>query len=280
MVKELDINRKKIQYFQKSKSPKDGVSWKSILNFFRLIIAFCLIASLLACSASQTVNVSAKKEIQQVFTNRNPRILSHFRDLELEVRMKTTAALPKENYKEYLECFPTGGGYTGFGVWGAPATGNIAAGGIILMSLGGVAYIYEKGIWDSIKDALINYEFTRTINKAMKDCLNITFAKERVPNVKIDVIIQSFGLVGEWPHNSHCLIVSADFVISRGGMEVKRDHVEISNGNRSKDAPPPQCAHLKRFAKNKAKLVKDTLTDYAEVLALMAIDRIQKGSSK
>ena len=278
-MKELDVNRIKIQYSQKSKFPNDRVSWKSMLKFFRLIIVFCLIASLLACSTSQTVNVSAKKEIQQVFTNRNPRILSHFRDLELEVRMETTAELPKENYKEYLDLIPGGGGYTGLGVWGAPATGNLAASGIIMMTFGGLAYIYEKGIWDPIKEALINYEFTRTIDKAMKDRLNITFAKERVPNVKIDVIIQSFGLVG-YSYMPYCLIVSADFVISRGGMEVKRDHIEISNGNRSKDAPPPQCAHLKRFAKNKAKLVKDTLTEYAEVLALMAIDRIQKGSSK
>ena len=31
------------------------------------------------------------------------------------------------------------------------------------------------------------------------------------------------------------------------------------------DAPPPQCANLKRFAKNKARLLKDTIAEYAEV---------------
>jgi hypothetical protein len=225
------------------------------------------------------VNVSAKNEIQQVFTNRNPRIVSHFGDLELEVRMATVADLPEDVYKDSLYFLSQQASYIPLRFVGTLATTQLSGIGIIGVILGSSIYFYEKGIWDSYTEALINYEFTRAIDKAIEDRLIITFVKERPPNVKIDVVIQSFGLV-ESSFNMACVTVSADFILSRGGMEVKRDHIEISNGNRSKDAPPPQCAHLKRFAENNARLVKDTLTEYAEVMAVMVIDRIPKGNSK
>ncbi len=274
-MKLLAANGTMVQCPQRSNSQNDGVPWQPKLNFVRLVlIALCLIVILQGCRTAQSVHTGTKNKSQQAFTSRNPRIVSQFGDLELEVRMATPAELPEETYKEWLDCFPLGGADTGIGILGAPATGNLAVGGGFLVILGAVGYIHEKGIWDSITEALINYEFTRAIDKAMKDRLKITFAKERVPNVKIDVIIQSFGLVG-YSYTPYCFIVSADFILSRGGLEVKRDCLQISDVNGSKDAPPAQCARLKRFAENNARLVKDTLAEYAEVLAVMVIDRIQ-----
>jgi hypothetical protein len=79
----------------------------------------------------------------------------------------------------------------------------------------------------------------------------------------------------------HCFVVSADLMLSRNNnTEVKRDHLLITEANKSEDAPPPQCASLEHFAKNEAKLVEDTLAEYAGVLAVMAIDRIPRESSQ
>jgi hypothetical protein len=224
------------------------------------------------------VNVEANKKTQQAFASRNPRIASHFGNLELEVRMATTAEVPEDIYKQWLYGFPGGVGYAGLGV--LATSGAMVVGGAFFVPLSAFGYIHEKGIWDPINEALINAEFTRVIDKAIKNRLNLTFTKERAPNVKIDIIIKSFGLLGDSFYMPHCFIVSADFILSRGGREVSRDCLQISDVNGSKDAPPPQCASLKRFAKNKARLVKDTLAEYAEVLAVMAIYRIPKGNSK
>lgn len=274
----LAANGTVAKYPQKSNLQNGGVSWQPKLNFGRLVLIFlCLILILQGCRTGQSVHSGTKNESQQTFANRNQRIESHFGDLELEVRMATTAEVPEEYYKVSLYGLPGGGASAGLGVLAASSA--MVVGGAIA-PLGAYIYIHDKGIWDPINEALINAEFTRAIDKAIKDRLNITFAKERAPNVKIDVIIQSYGLVGDAFHMPHCLVVSADFILSRGDIEVRRDHIEISNRNRSKDAPPPQCAHLKRFAENKARLVKDTLAEYAEVLAVMAIDRIPKGNSK
>ncbi len=274
----LAANGTMVQCPQRSNSQNDGVLWQSKLNLVRFVlIALCLIVILQGCRTSQSVRSGIKKESQQAFASRNPKVVSHFGDLELEVRMATTAELPEEYYKAGLYFLPGGAASAGIGVLAASSA--MVVGGAIA-PLGAYIYLHEKGIWDPIYEALINAEFTPAIDKAMKDRLNITFAKERALDVKIDVIIQSFGLVGYALNTPHCFVVSADFILSRGEMEIRRDLLEISNVNRSKDAPPPQCACLKRFAKNKARLVKDTLAEYAEVLAVMAIDRIPKGYSK
>jgi hypothetical protein len=196
--------------------------------------------------------------------------------------MATAVDLPKDDYKDFLDNVPEFVAYTWIDVETPPAAGggmSSASFSASMAFLTTAAYFHEKGIWDSVTEAFINYEFTRAINRAIEDRLIITFAKERPPNVKVGVIIHLFGLSGR-SLNVACVTVSADFVLSRGGMEVRRDRFQISEFNRSKDAPPPQCAHLKRFAENNARLVKDTLTEYAEVLAVMAIERIPKKISK
>ncbi len=245
--------------------------------FVRFVLTVtCLIVILQGCSSSKSVNLDTKNESQLAFANRNPRIVSHFGDLELEVRMATPVEATEEDYKVALYGVPFGGASAGLGVLAASSA--MVVGGAVA-PLCAYIYISEKWTWDAINEALINVEFTRAIDRAIKDRLNITYIKERAPNVKIDVIIQSFGIV-ERSLNMACVSVSADFILSRGDIEVKRNRLQISNVNRSMDAPPPQCASLKRFAKNKARLVKDTLAEYAEVLAVMVIDRIPKGSSQ
>jgi hypothetical protein len=250
--------------------------------FVRLIIALCLVVILQGCHTAQSVQSGTKNKTQQVFDSRNPRIVSHFGDLELEVMMATAVDLPKDDYKDFLDNVPEFVAYTWIDVETPPAAGGGMSSASFSASMAFLitaACFHEKGIWDSVTEAFINYEFTRAINKAIEDRLIITFAKERPPNVTIDVTIKSFGLAGR-SLNMACVTVSADFILSRGGMEVSRDHIKISEFNSSKDAPPPQCAHLKRFAENNARLIKDTLAEYAEVLAVMVIDRIPKGNSK
>ncbi len=244
------------------------------MKLLQIALSLLLVLSPIACASVQS---DTKNETQQVIASRNPRIVSRFGDLELEVRMATPAEVPEEDYKVALYGVPYGGASAGLGVLAASSA--LVVGGAIA-PLCAYIYIHDKGIADSINEALINADFTSAISKAMKGRINKTFTKKSAPNMKIDIIIQSFGLVGNSFYEPHCFVVSADFILSRGGVEVMRDRLQISNVNRSMDAPPPQCASLKRFAKNKARLFKDTLAEYAEVLAVMAVDRIQKGILK
>jgi hypothetical protein len=220
------------------------------------------------------------KEIQNMFSDRNPTIISHMDELEVIVRMATPAEIPENDSKIALSFPAIGAGSLALGL-SAPAmfASSLVAGGLLLIPLGTYVYLSDKGIWDSISDALSNAEFTRAVDKAMKNRLNIAFNEGSLPNGKVEIIIDSLGLVDspsiqqQW---QHCLVVSAKFVFSRDDMELKHEQLQITDLGRSEDAPPPQCASLEKFAKNDARLVNDTLAEYAEVLAVMAIDRIPR----
>lgn len=262
-------------------------------GFFRLVSFYvCLIAMLHACSAGRSERFNAEaikdqpgsesfKESQKAFADRNPMIVSYIGELELTIRMATLAEIPEDNYKMWLYFPAEGAGSLALGLVAPPMyVSALVVGGVFLIPLGTYGYLHEKGIWDSINGALSNAEFTRAIDGAMKDRLNGAFTEESMPNVKIEVIIQAFGIVKSSSMLQHCFVVSANLILSRGNTELKQDHLQITDLNRSEDAPPPQCASLEHFAKNEARLVKDTLAEYAEVLAVMAIDRIPRESAK
>jgi hypothetical protein len=262
-------------------------------SFVKLIcFSVCLIAMLQACSAGRSERSNAEaikdqpgseqsKKSQKAFADRNPMIVSHIGELELTIRMATLAEIPKDNYKMWLYFPAEGAGSLALGLVAPPIYASaLVVGGVFLIPLGTYGYLHEKGIWDSINGALSNAEFTRAIDSAMKDRLNAAFTEEGMPNVKIEVIIQAFGIVNSSSMLQHCFVVSANFILSRGNMELKQNHLQITDLNRSEDAPPPQCASLEHFAKNEARLVKDTLAEYAEVLAVMAVDRISRESAK
>jgi hypothetical protein len=208
-------------------------------------------------------------------------IVSYIGELELTTRMATLAEIPEDNYK-LLRYLPVEGtGSLALSLVAPPMyTSALAVGGILLIPLGTYVYVHEKGIWDSINGALSNAEFNRAIDSAMKKRLTAAFAGENMPNVKIEVVIQAFGIVESSSMPQHCFVVSANFILGRGNMELKQDHLQISELNRSGNAPPPQCATLEHFAKNDARLVNDTLAEYAEVLAVMAIEMIQREKTK
>ena len=257
------------------------------LRFVKLVsFSVCLIGMLQACStgrpkSSDAVAVKDQpvsesfKESQKAFADRNPMIVSHMDGLELIIRMATPAEIPEDNYKIALSFPAVGAGSLALGL-AAPAmyASSLVVGGFLLIPLGTYIYLSDKGIWDSINGALSNVEFTSEVDKAMKNRLNAVFTDGSMPNMKIEIIIQSLGLVDSSSMQQNCLVVSAKFVLKGDNMELKQDQLRITDLNKSEDAPPPQCASLEQFAKNGARLVKDTLAEYAEVLAVMAIDRI------
>lgn len=266
---------------------------KTKKNFIIFICsAVFLIALLQACSIvpSERSDADVKKDrpvselmkkSQEAFADRNPTIVSHIGGLELTTRMATPAEIPEDNYKTWLIFPPGGAASLAVGLTAPPMFASaLVVGGVFLVPAGTYGYLYEKGIWDSINGALSNAEFTRLIDTAMKDRLNAAFAGGSMPDVKVELIIQAFGLVEYASLRHHCFVVSADFVLSKGNTVLNQDHLRITEDNRSEDAPPPQCASLEHFAKNEARLVKDTLAEYAGVLAVMATDRIYREGTK
>jgi len=271
----------------------DKMKSQSKKSCFRLVfISIFLIAMLQGCAAKKSdipdsrakedqVGAERFKESQRVFALRNPIMASNIGDLELIVRMATIAEIPEDLYKIWAVFPAQGAGSLALGLVAPPLYASaLVVGGVFLIPLGTYGYLHDKKVWDSINGALANAEFTRAVDRAMKERLNGAFTRENAPDLKIEIIIQGFGLMKSSAMNQHCFAVSAEFIVSQDTSEIKRDNLNITYTHRSKDAPPPQCAGLENFAENDAMLVKDTLAEYSEVLAVMAMDRFLREHAK
>jgi hypothetical protein len=216
-------------------------------------------------------------ETYQTFVKHNPMISSRIGETELIVRMATTTDVAQGAQDEYLYFLPVGAGSLALGFVAAPMfASSFFVGGVLLMPLAVFGYSYEKHIWDSINGALSNTEFTRAIDSAMKQRLSGVLAAQYN---KIEIVIFRLGLV-KVSNMQHCLIVSADLMLSGDNVVARREPMQISDSNRSADAPPPQCASSERFSSDDARLVKDTLAEYAEVLSAMVAARLSEGATK
>jgi len=259
------------------------------INFFMMV---CMLALLQACvngkapSVDREIAVKQTKpdlfqERQQHLLDRNPTIDSHFGKLELVVRLATPAELPEDKSKEGLYGSAIGAGSLALGLGAPPLyASSLVVGGVILVPLGAYLYFHDKGIWNSINGALSNVEWTRAIENDVRSRLINGFPAEPIPEMNVEVVIDSFGLVKLSSDLQNCLVVTAHIILKRSNRELKRDPLFITPLGKSDDAPPPQCAGIERFAENDAQLVKDTLREYAGVLAAMVTGRIAREISK
>lgn len=262
-------------------------------RFFRTVCFFFgLLAMLTACAAfppkpSDTATVNDRsdsvsiKQSQQSFTERNSTIVTRMGTLELITRMATPAEVPEDSYKKALGVPIYGAGSLALGLLAPPMFASaLVVGGVLLIPLGTHIYFSEKRTWDAINSVLSHAAFTGAIDHALQDRLNLVFTDKNPPKLKAEIVIQSFGLLKSTATRQYCLVTTVRLVINREDNELKQEQLQITDFNKSEDAPPPQCAGLVRFAENGARLLQDTLDESAQVLAVMAIDRILKESEK
>jgi len=251
-----------------------------------LCLPLCLAAVLPACTSVRSkppdtvvVNDRADSAIsnqsRKMFAERNSMIVTRLGALELTTRMATPAEVPEETYKMAMGSPAIGAGSLALGLMAPPMFASaLVVGGVLLIPLGTHLYFSEKRIWDAINTVLSNTVFTRAIDSAAAVSLKTAIAGKSLPPLKAEIIIESLGLLKTSSLQPYCLIASARVIISRNNDEPVQEQMQITNGNKSGDSPPPQCARLERFAADDARLLRDALDEYAHVLAHMAVERI------
>jgi hypothetical protein len=258
---------------------------RNVIRFLIIISAFILLQ---ACYSKQIpVNGSVEpsdksipKEVlesQEAFAARNPKIVSQYGGLNIVVRMATKSELPPNMSKMASLLAAEGAGALTLGIATTTIFSSaLLVGGVFLIPAGTYFYFHEKKVWEAISGTMSNTELTLGISKSIHNRLAKQFTYTNAPKLKAEIIVKAFGLVKSG--GQHCLIISADCIFSRNSVEVGRELIKITKINRSEDAPPPQCAHLDRFAKHDAKLLKVHLNECKKVLAAMAVERLVKVS--
>jgi hypothetical protein len=255
-------------------------------RLWHTIFSALLIAMLHGCSAdgpnrpdpearNHPTESAALKACRQALADHNPVIVAHIGAMQLTVRMATTADLPEDNSNGMRFLMAEGGGSLALGLVAPPMYASaLVVGGVLLIPLGTYIYIHDKNIWDSICDTFGSVEFTRAIVDSFQRRLLEKSAEAKRPRADVEIIVEAYGIAAPPSGGRSCLLAVANFVCRQEGRIIKQERLQIADGHRSEDAPPPQCATLEQFTEDDARLMKTTLAEYAEVLAVMAIDRI------
>jgi hypothetical protein len=254
-----------------------------------LMVTMCVVLTLAACSTGPTTQPNGETRVQQSsdvfetrqeeFSRNNPIIISQIGELTLTVRMATAVDTGNPN-KTGAAVSAIGAGALALGLMAPPLfASTLVVGGILLLPLGSYVYRHEKKVQNTIHLALINAHFTQAVDEATKRRLKRAFPQEDVPKLNVEVVIETFGVEPAYK-NQNCFVIAAVMKICGGDDDLKEYRLVITPWERSPDAPPPYCATLEQFARDEGRLVKDTLAEYSELLAVMAIDRIRERGKK
>jgi hypothetical protein len=189
---------------------------------------------------------------------------------EFSARNANATQLPPDRSGRYFGGTAMGAGGSALGAVVAPMYGaGLMVGGLILVPLGLFLVESERRPWQTVVDALQTIDFPKATLEAMQRRAARALPARSGPLANAEMVVIAFGLMGR------CFIVDAEIAVQLDEKEVIRSPLRIL-ASAGEDAPRAQCASLETFAANNGQLLKDTVAEYAEVLAAMAIERIAR----
>ena len=248
--------------------------------YFRAACVACVLVS--ACSANQTDRSEPTepqasfpdhviKEAQQTPVVLNPTVSSRVGDVEVIVRVASPADVPEGAKSEWTPLIPHGVGNLAYGVLvPTVSAGTHIVAGILILPMSVYGYTHEKRVINSVSQALVETNLTERIQRALVARLSAPDLVHSIACETIEVIITKFGIPGTSPEQHSCLTMSVDLVLTHGRKEIKKENLDIES------AIPPQCASLERFSEDDARLVKDSVGEYVEVLAAMIVEQLPR----
>lgn len=191
------------------------------------------------------------------------------------VRAMHPAEMPGDTSREWMQFFWPGMASGALGMAAPPMYASaLVVGGLILAPAALVMSGRERQTWQRVTGALGSVAFEQELLQALTRRARGMVPGDAGSATSVELIVNAYGLAGARPERL-CFIASAVLVVRVAGDERLRDSLSIAESDASADAPPAQCAGLDRFAAQDGQLVRDTAKEYAEVLAVMALDRLQ-----
>jgi hypothetical protein len=187
--------------------------------------------------------------------------------------MASEPVMQKGNYDEWLTIMK---GATGLGAtWLVLPDPRIIFGAALLLPGAAIGYSVEKGTWERVYVSLTTFDISHRISESLVERINKRYTSWTSPSGQIDIEINALGLEGE-PRSQLCLIIQSDLVVNLDGLGCFVRKIRIEGENRDHGEPPPQCADISRFGDRNARLVKDTLREYAEITAFLTVQFISE----
>lgn len=171
----------------------------------------------------------------------------------------------------------TGAAALPIGVAAPPIASAMIVGGAFLivgsLAIYGTEAHQVEIVAGAVRDADLAFELERALQgrATLTDPTAPPFAEALIVPSSWGVVSSSGLAAGR-----HCFVAVVALAVTRGKERIYEDVLRIAPTEASADAPPPQCASLERFAEDGGRLVRETSRDYAEVLAVMVLERLGK----
>lgn len=193
---------------------------------------------------------------------------------DISVRAASEPALPKDPSAEW-------GVFAGLGavsgMLGAVAppffASGLVVGGIILVPLAMGMAERQRRILTALSESLQRAEFPAAVETALQRRAAAALPPSEGRVARAELTIQAFGVTGQSVDRG-CVVVATELAVHVDGKELDRSSLAIEPARATRDAPPPQCAFLDRFAEDGGRLVAVTAAEYAEVVAALAVERL------
>lgn len=117
-------------------------------------------------------------------------------------------------------------------------------------------------------------DFPKRLGDFLRTKLSVQYGGEPSSEIKVQVLIDKYGI---WGNDSALLwfYCDAEFQVVQSGTVVFSDKLVWRALRRNSDLPPPRYASLDDYAQHEGRLVREVLTEAAEVLAAVVAKRLR-----
>ncbi|HWA14653.1 MAG TPA: hypothetical protein VHA15_16300 [Burkholderiales bacterium] len=150
---------------------------------------------------------------------------------------------------------------------------GLIVGGVVLVPGVMVMAERQRRILTALSASLQRAGFPAAVDAALQRRAAAALPQSEGRTAKVALTIQTFGVIGQ-SADWGCMIVATELAVHLDGKELERASLSIGPARSTRDAPPPQCAFLDRFAEEDGRLVSVVAAEYAEVIAALAVARL------
>jgi hypothetical protein len=138
-------------------------------------------------------------------------------------------------------------------------------------------YATESSQSGAVARALQDADFPAALETALRTRA-LPRTTDTPPVAQATVMVIGWGVVSTSgaAAGRHCFVAVVTLSVAKGSEKRYEESLRLAPGGGSEGAPPAQCASLGRFAENQGQLARESARDYAEILAVMVLDRLAR----
>ena len=181
--------------------------------------------------------------------------------------------LPESSGKEWLTMMLGGLALAPLGIVAPPLYASaIVVGGALVATGSAAAYGSETVTYGRAARAVQKSNLPAVLSEALQTRSIVDHGLDAAGQAV--VAVPAWGLIGQ-SRITHCFVAAVDITVSLPNRPAITEQIRLTL-DPTEGVPPVQCASLSRFNEDDGRLIRETVRDYAELLAELITDRLER----